>query len=432
MKNTSLTVKIWLAISIVSLVLYVIILITTPFVIRNIFSDNLMEPQGPPRGGLREPLPPVVDLGGFRIRGFILLDDGTTIPPMARETLADSLYQEINSKAISQQVHRVLHESSDGNVSYVIRKDMAYGHPLYQVSFFRQSEEDVFVSTLLLRLMTYAGIALVVSWFASLFLVRYLTRPLIQMEQHVKRIASRNWHDPLNIQQGDEIGKLAGSIESMRRQLVKQDEAQQAMLQNISHELKTPTMVIRSYAQAINDGVYPKGDLAGSIKVIDEEGERLEKLVKQLNYLARLEYLAAKQPAQEKIKLHQLIDLVTQRLSPQRPEITWQINLQPITVSGDEDTLRVMVENLLDNHLRYAVSCLEIGLKLNHGATEVTLYLWNDGSNIEPHILSDLIRPFRKGRGGKFGLGLTIVQRIVKMYQGQVEVYPVLWTQEKV
>lgn len=137
MKNTSLTVKIWLAISIVSLVLYVIILMTTPFVIRNIFSDNLMEPQGPPRGGLREPLPPVVDLGGFRIRGFILLDDGTTIPPLARETLADSLYQEINSKAISQQVHRVLHESSDGNVSYVIRKDMAYGHPLYQVSFFR-------------------------------------------------------------------------------------------------------------------------------------------------------------------------------------------------------------------------------------------------------------------------------------------------------
>ncbi|MCG6197942.1 sensor histidine kinase, partial [Anoxybacillus sp. LAT_38] len=75
----------------------------------------------------------------------------------------------------------------------------------------------------------------------------------------------------------DEIGRLARSIERMRERLVRQDEAQQAFLQDVSHELKTPVMVIRSYAQSILDGIYPRGDLQGSVQVIDSEAERLEK-----------------------------------------------------------------------------------------------------------------------------------------------------------
>lgn len=177
-------------------------------------------------------------------------------------------------------------------------------------------------------------------------------------------------------------------------------------------------MVIRSYAQAIQDGVYPKGDLSGSIQVIDEEGERLEKLVKQLLYLTRLDYLATQIPVQKEIKLDQLIEKIVERVYLQRPEITWQIDLQPVTCEGDEETLRTMIENLLDNHLRHAASRLEITLEQNR--TEIILCFWNDGSKIEPHILAQMFQPFQKGREGKFGLGLTIVQRIVKMYQGQI------------
>jgi len=50
----------------------------------------------------------------------------------------------------------------------------------------------------------------------------------------------------------------------MRQRLVKQDKAQQSFLQNISHELKTPVMVIRSYAQSMLDGIYPDTELKKS------------------------------------------------------------------------------------------------------------------------------------------------------------------------
>lgn len=423
MKNLSLTVKLWLAFSLVSLLLYLVILLFIPALTRNFFTGNLMEPPIPPpkKHVDKEPLPSFFNVRDFHIRGFIILADGTTIPARTRQLLPEFLLQEIKQNAASQQLPKKLYTSTNGqdHFRYSIKKDMAYGRPLYQVTFLRKSEEDRFVRTLLLGIMLYAGIALGISWFASLLLVRYLTRPLIKMERHVKRIANRNWHEPLNVKQGDEIGQLARSIETMRRQLIKQDEAQQSMLQNISHELKTPVMVIRSYARAMQDGIYPKGDLAGSVQVIDEEGERLEKLVKQLLYLTRLDYLANKNHFKESISLDKLIEKVTQRMNLQRPEITWELDLQPVTIEGDEDTLRAMIENLVDNHLRHAASRIEITLNVNN-ESEIVLQFWNDGSKIEPHIMNRIFKPFEKGREGKVGLGLTIVQQILKIYQGQI------------
>jgi len=423
MKNLTLTVKIWLAISLVSLFLYLLVFLLMPTFIHKYFTDTLMEPHGASKRNIAtEPLPSYLKLRGLTVRSFIILEDGSTLPANAGKVFSASLLQEIKQNAESQQSSKGLYESTEdqAHIRYAIRKDTVYGHPLYQVTFLQKSEEEHFVSTFLYNIMPYVGIALVISWFASLLLVRYLTRPLVQMQQHVKHIANRNWHEPLAVKRGDEIGQLAASIETMRQQLVQQDEAQQSMLQNISHELKTPVMVIRSYAQAMQDGVYPKGDLAGSIQVIDEEGERLEKLVKQLLYLTRLDYLSTRNPVQEKVHLDKLIEKIVQRMHLQRPEINWQSELQPVTVEGDVDTLRVMIENLLDNHLRHAVSRLEIALQADSEKSAMVLTIWNDGSKIEPHVLQQIYQPFQKGREGKFGLGLTIVQRILKIYQGHI------------
>ncbi len=419
MKNLSLTVKIWLGISAVSLLLYLGVIVITPPLVRSFFTDNMMEPpRERPLNQFEEPL----NYRGFHIRSFIMLEDGTTLPAEAQKAFQPSFLEEIKKNAEYQQRVKKLYESKNGPIPirYVISRDVAYERPLYQIMFLKKPEEDRFVKELLFNFMLYVGLALVATWFVSLLIVRYLTRPLTIMEQHVKRIANRDWHEPLDIQRNDEIGQLAKSIDSMRQQLIKQDETQQLMLQNISHELKTPVMVIRSYAQAMQDGVYPKGDLNGSIEVIDEEGERLEKLIKQLLYLTRLDYLATRNATLVDVQLEPLIEKIVQRLRLQRPEIACQLDLQPVIVKGDEDTLRVMIENLLENHLRYAVSTLTITLSANSGKTEALLYLWNDGSQVEPTLVNEIFKPFQKGREGKFGLGLAIVQRILKIYEGQI------------
>ena len=419
MKNLSLTVKIWLGISVVSLLSYLVIIVFTPPLVRNFFTDNMMEPpREKPRNRMEEPL----NDRGFHIRSFMMLEDGTTLPAEAYQAFQPAFLQEIKKNAKSQQRAKQLYESKNGNipVRYVIARDLAYERPLYQIMLLKKPEEDRFIKELLLNFMLYMGLALVASWFVSLLIVRYLTRPLTIMEQHVKRIANRDWHEPLDINRNDEIGKLAKSIDSMRQQLIQQDETQQSMLQNISHELKTPVMVIRSYVQAMQDGVYPKGDLNGSIQVIDEEGVRLEKLIKQLLYLTRLDYLATRKPTLVDVQLDLLIEKIAQHLKLQRPQIACQLELQQLALKGEEDTLRVMIENLLENHLRYAASTLKVTLSTNKEKTAVLLRFWNDGSQIEPAQVNEIFKPFQKGREGKFGLGLAIVQRILQIYGGEI------------
>jgi two-component system sensor histidine kinase CssS len=273
-----------------------------------------------------------------------------------------------------------------------------------------------------LNFIIYTSIALLISLLASVFIARGLTRPLIKIQQHVKRIADRHWQEPLVIDQQDEFGQLADSIETMRLDLVKQDQIQTSMLQNISHELKTPIMVVRSYTHAIRDGIYPKGDLLSSLQVIDEEGERLEKLVDQLLYLTRMDYLENQTPGSKRIRLDQLIEDTAERLLPQKPEIMLSMDLQPLTIMGDEENWRVVIENLLENHLRHAASLLEISLREDGENRQIVLRFWNDGSKIEPGFANRMLKPFRKGRGGKFGLGLAIVQRMIAGYDGRLVV----------
>ncbi len=95
---------------------------------------------------------------------------------------------------------------------------------------------------------------------------------------------------PIDIDRQDEIGFLASTIEEMRKDLLSYDEEQKLKLHSISHELKTPIMIIQSYVDALKRGLYPKGSSEASYDVIDEECNRLEKLVKNLLYIQRLDY----------------------------------------------------------------------------------------------------------------------------------------------
>ena len=150
------------------------------------------------------------------------------------------------------------------------------------------------------------------------------------MSHHVKRIADHDWEEPLDVKNNDEIGHLAQSIETMRQQLIAQEKTQQHMMQNISHELKTPVMIIRSYAQAMQDGVFPKGDLGGSIQIIDKEGARLEKLIKQLLCLTRLDYSSTQKPLLTTILLDELIKEIVDTMRITKMEIDFSLELQSV------------------------------------------------------------------------------------------------------
>lgn len=330
--------------------------------------------------------------------------------------LFDKIIKEIKNQTADSR--RYSTQIGDRKMFYVATKGEIFGDDVFLISYMWDTYREDLVKTLFKKLAIMMGLAFLLSWLPSLGLARYLTGPLVTLEKRVEKLADRDWQEPIQLQREDEIGRLGESVEQLRQQLVLQDEAQQSLLQNVSHELKTPVMVIQSYTQAIKDGIFPKGDLTRTLQVIEEESGRLQKLIHNLLYLTKLDYLATHKPTREIFEMDKLIKDVVERLRWHRKELDWSLKLSPVKMSGDMEQWRVVMENLLDNQMRYAYSKIDINLIAGEAAA--TLHIYNDGPNIETGIMETLFQKYNKGYKGKSGLGLAITSRIISLHGGKI------------
>lgn len=318
----------------------------------------------------------------------------------------------------SKSVERYEKNLRNQTLFYVIRKLTINGEQSYLLSYSWDSYRNDLVYTLFRQLMIVMIIVFLFSWLPSIWLARYLSKPLVTLEKHVKNISEQEWHEPVEVNRNDEIGKLGHTIEKMRQHLVRKDEAQQALLQNISHDLKTPVMVIRGYTKSVNDGIFPKGDLSSTMDVIEAESEKLEKKIKDLLYLTKLDFLSTRKPTKAEFRLDQLVGDEVDRIKWAKPELDWQLHLEEANILGDAEQWEKLVENLLENSLRYAVHVISISITKTN--KEILLRLWNDGPPIDEEMLDQLFEPFHKGHKGEFGIGLSIVKRIADLHDSEV------------
>ncbi|MBT9173371.1 MAG: Sensor histidine kinase CssS [Syntrophomonadaceae bacterium] len=435
MKNKPLFIQIWLVFTLFSLVVFLSLAGLFPRTLRDFFTweiyatiENAQElalnrASGVLPGEVQEIWPsgdrplPVRDIR--TVRHFVISGD---TPPVGMLPLPSDFISEVQAQARNQKTgsQRYSGRVLNRKIFYVITREDTLGQPAFLISYMWDTYREGLVRTLFARLTRLMVFVFLFSWLLSFWLARYLSRPLVTLEQQVHRIARRDWHEPVRLPRKDEIGRLGASIEKLRTQLLRHDEDQRSFLQHISHELKTPVMVIRAFAQSIRDGIFPKGDLAGSLQVIDEAAERLEKRIRSLLYLNKLDYLESRKPEREHVDLHLLAEEVADLFRWRRAGLDWRLSFEPVAVSGDREQLRIALENLLDNQLRYAKS--NIAVTVQKKAGHVVIQVWNDGPAIEPAMLETLFEKFQKGYKGEFGLGLAIARRIADLHGAKVSV----------
>lgn len=430
MKNRPLYLRIWMLLIGVTLAVSLIVIIILPNTLHSFFSrDTYLTIENAQQAVLTKNwngelnTPAERDQARQDIRSvnhIVLLPDGRSVP----QTVLEPYMRLFQSEAAKQtrEEQQYSHQAQGKTIYYIIRKVNVAGKNVSLLSYMWGDYQQQLVRTLFRKLMFVNIIVLLLSWIPAIWLAKLISRPLVLMEKHVRRIAARDWHEPLLLKRDDEIGRLAESIEWMRDRLARQDEAQQTLLQHISHELKTPVMVIRSYAQSVQDGIYPKGDLQGTMQVIEEESGRLDKRIRDLLYLTKLDHLSVQHPDREPIDLQDLLEKTVEKLRWRRTELEWLLDVEPTAFQGDPEQWAVVCENLLDNQIRYASSRIEIQASAGETASPscILLRIWNDGPPIPPNMLESLFQKFRKGDKGQFGLGLAIVERIVKLHQAEI------------
>lgn len=351
---------------------------------------------------------------------ILLPDDPNSELPSALPAAFTRIMRE-QSRGQTEETKRYSHTEGNSTLLYVIRNEVLEGKPSHLVSYAWGSYTQELSANLTKRLFWLMVALCLLTLLPSLLLARYLVKPLNQIEEAASRISERDWDQPLVLNRRDEIGRLARAFEQMRQRLARQDEAQQAFLQNLSHELKTPAMVISSYAKAILDGIFPRGNLQDSVEVIHGESERLQNRVQNFLYLNKLKYMALREPEKEGIRLDLLIEDVVERLRWRRPEIEWDLKLDETAIEGSRQQWSVAMENLLDNQMRYAKCRVEISLNIvGESSDGLKLRVFNDGAAIDEEMLEQIFDPYSCGKDGQFGLGLAITRQVMDMHGARI------------
>ncbi len=292
------------------------------------------------------------------------------------------------------------------------------------------SEASVtFMSTLNKAFIISAGAALIFGLIISIITSRQLSKPLVKITDTANKMRTGNLEVRLNINTTTkEIEELSNSINYLAETLSYQENLRRRLTSDMAHELRTPLTVLKTHIEAFLDGVWePSQD---KLKEIDNEIERLKKMVENLRGVARLEEGSLKLH-KEKINLSQELEGIIQSFRPLYLKGGFSIasSIEPsIEALVDRDKLRQIIHNLLSNSLRYLKTGGYGEVILKKTGKSIIIKVKDNGTGISnkdlPHIFerfyrSDLSRS--KDTGGQ-GIGLSITKALVEAHGGKIAV----------
>lgn len=197
------------------------------------------------------------------------------------------------------------------------------------------------------------------------------------------------------------------------------DERMKSFFANASHELKTPLMAIRGYAEGVKTGIV---DAEKGCDVIDRETERMAVLVRDIMALARIDAEAVEpRMARYDIRdiLYEAVEAVTPSASAKRVHLEIDAS-GPVVLRCDEDFIFSVFSNVLTNAVRHANS--KVVIILVRDGEKVLCEVANDGEPISREDAAHAFDRFYKGERGSTGIGMALAQEYVRLHGGSLTV----------
>jgi two-component system, OmpR family, sensor histidine kinase BaeS len=254
--------------------------------------------------------------------------------------------------------------------------------------------------------------------------------PLAAMRAAAQRIAGGRYEGRLDTGLVGEIGALAASFNTMAAALDESEVRRRQLLSDLAHEVRTPLSNLRGYLEGIEDGVFTLDAETGT--ALRRQLDRLERLTEDLAILSPLD--------EERVSLRPLVvsadELVASSAAAFRPRFEREgVDLvvpsaaKAYPVFADPARLGQVLENLLDNALRYTPPRGRVDVRVSDAGAYVRFEVHDTGPGVpEPlreaifrrFVRLDPARTFQDGRGS--GLGLTIAKELVERQGGTIGV----------
>jgi signal transduction histidine kinase len=241
-----------------------------------------------------------------------------------------------------------------------------------------------------------------------------------------------------NGQPGDEIDKLGSTflqmvdrISQQVKQLEHNDTSRRELVANVSHDLRTPLASLQGYLEtlALKNDTLSKKEKHDYLNIAIQQGQRLHKLISELFELSTLE----NQDAQlhfEPFSMSELVQDVSQKFQlnarNKHIKLNAEIPKQPALVSADISLIQRVLENLIENAIKYTPDGGRIDISLIPANQNITTRIQDSGQGIPssdiPHVFDRFYRVDKHRQSDGAGLGLAIAQRIMQLHNSSINV----------
>ena len=249
------------------------------------------------------------------------------------------------------------------------------------------------------------------------------------MAQQAHRISGSNLNSRLEIGNAtDELATLSASFNALLSRLDLSFESMRRFVADASHELRTPLSIIRGEADVALSHERSAAEYRESLAIILDESRRLSRLVDDLLNLARADAGRVKLQSEE-FYLNDLLAECCRSAQSLAAARSIALECRPAgdaLFRGDEELIRRLVMNLLDNAIRYTPSGGQVSAALEAEDSRFRIRIADTGVGIAPDAVPRVFERFyradtaRSRQDGGFGLGLAIVQWIAESHHGEV------------
>jgi signal transduction histidine kinase len=330
----------------------------------------------------------------------------------------------------------VLNNALKGNYAYLVRGNSVYfASPVYVQGETFGLLQIIYPLSFLTTLMNgvtgiltvgAVGFALLMT-ILSIYIAGRVTKPIKQLVTAANNYANRNFA-PVNIKSSDEIAQLCRSFNRMGAQLNEYIQRQRLFVANVSHELKTPLTAIKGYSEYLTDEVKGNPDLQKAVYHLNNESERLAKLVDEVLTLSKIDS-GREDFEMEKLDFSSLVKETVNKMSlrSEKYGVRVEMEVNPgIYIIGDKERLIQVLVNLIDNAIKYSPPQTQVWVRLYRNASGAILSVIDCGMGIPKEQIPQIYERFYRADNAKgvpgTGLGLSIVKNIVDVHNGSIEI----------
>ena len=276
-------------------------------------------------------------------------------------------------------------------------------------------------------LILLSFVVLAIALGISFYMSNKIVGPLGKLKEYASKLAGGNYSEDIVIKGSRETVTLGETMKYMASEINKRDEIKNEFIASVSHELKTPLTSIKGWAYTLNADSSDPELVKEGLNIIEKETDRLTGMVNDLLDFSRLlnnkvELLNTNFDLIE--HLEGIVSQFTPRSITENKNLSFISKLNKANFKGDENRLRQVFINLLDNAFKFTSPEGNVLVILDEKDDYYCVTVADDGEGMDENDVPHIFEKFYRGhsRNSHAGIGLSIVYEIVNLHGGYIKV----------